>query len=67
MMTNKWVQAAILFGVALGIWVGGWLPLIWPGVPIHLFIPIPVGLLSMWIGGNARGTDGWGGPWHGPK
>ena len=65
MMGNKWVQAAILFGVAIGIWIGGWLPLIHP--VLHLFVSIPVGLLSMRIGRKARGTDGWGGPYSGPK
>ncbi len=66
MMGNRWVQSSILFGVAIGIWVGGWLPLVWPQTPVHLVLPIPFGLLSMWIGAKARGTDGWGGPWNGP-
>lgn len=65
MMGNKWVQASIFFGIAIGVWVGGWISLIYP--VLHLFVPIPIGLLSMWIGGKARGTDGWGGPYSGPK
>lgn len=65
MMGNKWVQAAMLLGVAAGIWVGGWLSLLNPLA--CLVAPVPVGLLAMWIGANARGTDGWGGPWNGPK
>lgn len=65
MMGNKWMQAGILFGVAMGIWLGGWLVLIHPA--IHLVIGPIIGIGAMWIGANARGTDGWGGPWNGPN
>jgi hypothetical protein len=63
MMANKWVQAALLLGVAVGVWIGGWLPLIHPA--LHLVVPITIGFLAMWVGANARGTDGWGGPYRG--
>jgi hypothetical protein len=65
MMTNKWVQAAILFGMAIGFLAGGLLPL------IHYVLPIlaafVAGLGSMWMVSYAQGTDGWGRPWSGPK
>lgn len=65
MMTNKWVQAAILFGMAIGLLIGGLLPL------IHYVLPVlgafVTGLGSMWIVSFAKGTDGWDGPYHGPK
>lgn len=67
MMRNKWVQASIIFGLAVGIWIGGWIALIWPMQPFHLIIPIPIGFWAMWIGSNARGTYGWKRPCKGPK
>lgn len=56
MMGNKWVQAALWLGIAAGIWVGGWLSLVNPY--LHLIVPVPVGMVSLWIGARARGTDG---------
>lgn len=65
MMRNKWVQGAILLGVAVGIWIGGWLPLIHPA--LHIVASPVIGMGALWICANARGTDGFGGPWNGPK
>lgn len=56
MMKNKWVQAALLLGAAVGIWLGGWIALLNPLAP--LLIPVPIGLMSLWITAKARGTDG---------
>lgn len=64
MMANKWVQAGLTLGIAVGLFVGGPLSLIHPLAPF--VCGMVIGLLSMWVGGNARGTDGWGGPYHGP-
>lgn len=64
MMKNKWVQAACLGGVAVGIWVGGWVALLHPMA--NFIVPIPVGLASLWVTANARGTNGWGGPYDAP-
>lgn len=65
MMTNKWVQAAYIGGIAFGMWLGGWVALIHPMAP--LIVPIPIGFISIGITALARGTDGWGGPYKGPN
>jgi hypothetical protein len=65
MMTNKWVQAALCLGVAVGIWLGGWIALLHPLA--SLILPVPIGLISLWISAKTRGTDGWGGPYNGKK
>ena len=57
MMANKWVQGACIGGTAFGIWIGGVVALIHPLAT--LFVPIPIGLVGLWITANARGTDGW--------
>jgi xanthosine utilization system XapX-like protein len=64
MMTNKWVQAGLTLGMSIGLFVGAFLSMAHPLAPI--VCSVLVGLLSIWIGGNARGTDGWGGPYRGP-
>ena len=57
MMANKWVLAGLTLGAAVGLFIGGFLSI------ANEFAPIVasgiVGLFSMWIGANARGTDGW--------
>lgn len=66
MMGNKWMQGGILYGIGLGLFIGPVLTLVFSP-----FVSIIVGwcvmAIALWIGGNARGTDGWGGPWNGPK
>ena len=67
MMGNKWVQASLIFGLAVGMWIGGWIAIIWPTVPVFLVAPAFVGVFAIYIGAMARGTDGWGGPYYGPN
>lgn len=64
MMANKWVQAGLTLGIAVGFFVSTFLSLVHPLAPIAG--AAIAGALSMWIGGNARGTDGWGGPYSAP-
>ena len=64
MMSNKWCQATVLLGVCIGCWFGVILSFIHVYIP--LFLAVGAGFASMWIGANARGTDGWGGPYNGP-
>lgn len=65
MMGNKWVQAGLTLGAAVGLFVGAFLSAAHPLAP--LVCAILIGFVSMWIGSSARGTDGWGGPFHGPQ
>jgi len=64
MMANKWCQSTLLLGICVGFWFGTFLSF------IHIYIPpflaVAAGFGSLWIGANCRGTDGWGGPYHGP-
>lgn len=57
MMENNWVQTSLLLGATVGVGVSGWLPLIHPA--IHLLVAVYIGVCAMWIGTNARGTNGW--------
>lgn len=65
MMSNKWMQTGIFFGVALGMFVGAFLSVISPLVPFGIAYVFM--FLCMWWAGDSRGTDGWGGPWIGPQ
>lgn len=65
MMANKWMQTGIFFGIAIGMMAGCVLTLVHP--LLSLGAGYSFGFLSMWWAGNAKGTDGWGGPWHGPR
>lgn len=57
MMKNKWVQASLLLGVAVGVFVGGLLPIINP--MINVLVYGITGIWALYIASNARGTDGW--------
>jgi hypothetical protein len=67
MMKNKWVQAVLCGGFGFGLVVGT-VASAMSSVPVGVVI---VGFLlmmvSLWKTANCRGTDGWGGPNHGPK
>lgn len=65
MMGNKWMQGGISFGVCIGMLFGLALSAIHPLIPF--VIGYFFGFLAMWKCADARGTDGWGGPWNGPK
>ena len=64
MMGNKWVQSSIIFGIACGIWLGGWIAALIDPVA-SLVVPIPVFIFGTLVLNKARGTDGWGGPYNG--
>jgi hypothetical protein len=66
MMANKWIQAVLFGGVGLGM-IAGTVASALSELPVVVII---VGFLllmvSLWKTANCRGTDGWGGPYHGP-
>lgn len=63
MIGNKWVQSSTVFGIGVGIWLGGWMAMISPVA--FLSMPIPTLIVAAGILDKARGTDGWGGPYNG--
>lgn len=65
MLANKWVQAVLLLGLGLGVLIG-MLGSIFSPVVV-LFVAIAAVIAAAWLAGDARGTDGWGGPYHGPR
>lgn len=65
MLTNKWVQAVLLFGFGLGLVIGTLVSMFAPLVV--LFGGFVCGVAATWLAGSARGTDGWGGPYRGPR
>ena len=73
MMSNKWVQAVLCGGIGFGLIIGSAGSAISAApVPSPAFIPLAlIGIALMFVGlwktGSARGTDGWGGPYRGPK
>jgi predicted ABC-type sugar transport system permease subunit len=65
MLTNKWVQAVLLFGLGLGLIIGTLVSILAPMVVVLGGVVSVVA--AAWIVGSARGTDGWGGPYRGPR
>lgn len=65
MLANKWCQATLLLGICVGAWFGTVLSFVNVNIPFG--ISVAAGFASMWIATKAKGTDGWGGPWHGPR
>ena len=56
MMTNKWVQASLVFGFCVGLWIGSWIALIfspWVLFVTSYFFAIP----TLYLGARARGTE----------
>lgn len=66
MMGNKWIQAVLLCGTGFGLWLGSFLSALFGPIPLFIggFVLM---MLGMWKTADCRGTDGWGGPWSGPK
>lgn len=67
MMTNKWVQAALCSGFGVGLIAGAVVLAATRSPAIILILGVVFQLAGLWITANARGTDGFGGPYNGPK
>ena len=66
MMGNKWFQAALIYGFGFGMIIGATALMI-TGTLTPFLLGFVVMMAGMWKTANCRGTDGWGGPWRGPK
>jgi hypothetical protein len=66
MMTNKWVQAALCSGFGIGLIIGA-VALAVTAWQVVLILGIAFQMVGLWITANARGTDGFGGPYNGPR
>lgn len=66
MMANRWIQAVLIGGFGFGLIMGVVISAL-SSAPVAVVV---VGFLLMvvclWKTANCRGTDGWGGPYHGP-
>ncbi|QSY98555.1 hypothetical protein J2J97_32130 (plasmid) [Rhizobium bangladeshense] len=66
MMANKWIQAVLLGGFGLGLIVGAFSSALSSAPVTIMVVGVVLMLVSLWKTANCRGTDGWGGPYHGP-
>lgn len=66
MMGNKWIQAVLCFGLGLGLVLGSAMTVLLSAPLLAVAVGVGLMFVGMWKTGNCRGTDGWGGPYHGP-
>lgn len=67
MMANKWIQAVLCGGFGLGLIVGAFAAATSSAPIIVMVVGFLFMVVSLWKTANCRGTDGWGGPYHGPE
>jgi hypothetical protein len=67
MMANKWVQAVLCGGFGLGLIIGAFISAVSDAPIAVVLVGFLFMMVSLWKTANCRGTDGWGGPWHGPR
>jgi hypothetical protein len=66
MMANKWIQAVMFGGFGFGLIVGTVISALSSAPIAVVVVGFLLMMVSLWKTANCRGTDGWGGPYHGP-
>lgn len=67
MMANKWIQAVLFGGVGLGLIIGALASSVSSSPIVVAAAGFLLMVVGLWKTANCRGTDGWGGPYHGPR
>ncbi|MCS4088471.1 hypothetical protein [Rhizobium sp. BK176] len=67
MMANKWIQAVLIGGFGFGLIVGVVISALSSAPVAVVIVGFILMVVSLWKTANCRGTDGWGGPYHGPS
>lgn len=56
MMANKWVQAALVFGFCVGLWIGSWIAMIFSPWALFVFSYL-FAIPPLYLTARARGSN----------